>query len=407
MAEEDGGRELEAGAASAVHSIPATEEDDVSDLADLSTGNISLRPNDFIAMSQHVKARLQQMIRSRFDDFLRVLRTHQNAEGTISLLECEVTLSASTFKFSVSCNEDGTFVAYCDEASVMAASSSSSTESHTAMEWVLQLSDFGMSGECKSLTALLQFGHSRWRAALSAPASSSCPPDEEARPRDPGAALVVLLDLGIAAFHRREFREAVDFLSEALDRSVGGSLAAHQLVEALALRSDAYRLLCVPSLALADADRLVREFPTEPVGYFRRAQALFGNGRRQEAAEACMQCTERGGMPGLDALLTSMFEDPPEPRHDAPAESSNAVVPLLEEPAPRDRWERAASLPGESETRASSHSTTTASTPRAEEAGRSRSTSPFLGTPRSVADVPPRPVSATSSAVESSPHRSL
>eukprot|EP00927_Polykrikos_kofoidii_P018795 TRINITY_DN18756_c0_g2_i2.p1 TRINITY_DN18756_c0_g2~~TRINITY_DN18756_c0_g2_i2.p1 ORF type:complete len:716 (+),score=131.85 TRINITY_DN18756_c0_g2_i2:82-2148(+) len=226
-------------------------------------------------MGEHLKGKLQGMIRQSFENYLRIIQTLQNDTGKLAALECELRLpierngSSASARTSISCNEDGTFLVYSlpevlGSAAVPGSLSASSAgsqpggESSTANElhsaaavatgggsvprvaassaaiaatgftpglvtpgvaapvsvsdaaaavaagyvsstpaandavagggpangelaetleltrrWVEQVSEYGLSGRCHSLTALFHFGYNSWKQMMGGSRASS------------------------------------------------------------------------------------------------------------------------------------------------------------------------------------------------------------------------------------------
>lgn len=175
-------------------------DDASSSLATMSAADRTITVNTQRArMGEHLKGKLEGMIRQRFDNYLQIVHVLQNDKGRTAALECELRapfahgLSSDVPAWvSISCNEDGTFLVYTapDVAAVPSpiAGTSSSLQEHplgsdlqaeeeapltsaanTAAStpagaellrrWVEQVCAFGMSGRCHSLTALFHFGY--------------------------------------------------------------------------------------------------------------------------------------------------------------------------------------------------------------------------------------------------------
>ncbi|CAK0898709.1 unnamed protein product [Prorocentrum cordatum] len=186
-------------------------------------------------MGEHLRGKLEGMIASRFENYLRIIHTLQNETGKLAALECELfkpsmMTSAKTevlIRVSISCNEDGTFLVYTmpdstagpqrspslsssgsqDKCSLQAQPVSSEDSAAAAAQpaeegsqhlgrWVEQVCEFGMSGRCHSLTALFHFGYTTWKQMLghstwpgvdAVGRGGACGPgiaEEEERPRD-------------------------------------------------------------------------------------------------------------------------------------------------------------------------------------------------------------------------------
>ena len=66
-------------------------------------------------MGDHLKGKLQGMMRQRFENYLHIVKTLQNDIGKLAVLTCELRLSdrhssaaggaSPTFRVSISCNE--------------------------------------------------------------------------------------------------------------------------------------------------------------------------------------------------------------------------------------------------------------------------------------------------------------
>lgn len=92
-------------------------DDASSSLATFSAGDRTITVNTQRArMGEHLRDKLNGMIRQRFEDYLRIAQTLQNETGKLAALECELRMpqsaGASQARTSVSCNEDGTFFVY-------------------------------------------------------------------------------------------------------------------------------------------------------------------------------------------------------------------------------------------------------------------------------------------------------
>lgn len=161
-------------------------------------------------MGEHLKGKLQGMIRQRFENYLRINQTLQNEIGKLASLECELRVPSGNgedvqVRTNISCNEDDTFLVYlvpevstlqgCSSAQEFSGSEASCPTSRavgamTAVEtegqqaesvvpeideqrppdgyelrrrWVTEVAEFGMSGRCHSLTALFHFGYTTWK----------------------------------------------------------------------------------------------------------------------------------------------------------------------------------------------------------------------------------------------------
>mmetsp|Transcript_71374 Transcript_71374/g.220387 ORF Transcript_71374/g.220387 Transcript_71374/m.220387 type:complete len:580 (-) Transcript_71374:83-1822(-) len=192
-------------------------DDASSSLATFSAGDRTITVNMQRArMGEHLKAKLEGMIRQRFEDYLRIAQTLQNETGKLAALECELRMPRSARDFqartSISCNEDGTFFVYTvpdfstlprspassfgsqagedgseggtaaaqegssagEQPNAQSAPSQTDDGSDLLRLWVKQVCEFGMSGCCHSLTALFDFGYTAWKQLL---ADCNCPPD--------------------------------------------------------------------------------------------------------------------------------------------------------------------------------------------------------------------------------------
>ncbi|CAJ1372110.1 unnamed protein product [Effrenium voratum] len=84
-------------------------------------GTITVNPL-VMRMGEHLKGKLQGMIRQRFDNYLHIIKTLQNDIGKLAALTCELRMTSRhasaaasvtpKFRISISCNEDGTFLVY-------------------------------------------------------------------------------------------------------------------------------------------------------------------------------------------------------------------------------------------------------------------------------------------------------
>lgn len=139
-------------------------------------------------MGEHLKSKLEDMIRQRFEAYLRIAQTLQNDIGKLAALECELRIPRCEPDFqartSISCNEDGTFFVYTvPDFRKVAGPAEPASHSDTGPEvptgqtspddgsellrlWVKQVCEFGMSGRCHSLTALFAFGYTAWKQLL-------------------------------------------------------------------------------------------------------------------------------------------------------------------------------------------------------------------------------------------------
>ncbi|CAK9055655.1 unnamed protein product, partial [Durusdinium trenchii] len=170
-------------------------------------GTITVNPL-VMRMGEHLKGKLQGMIRQRFENYLHIIKTLQNDIGKLAALTCELRMAdrhrssaaagaASSIRVSISCNEDGTFVVYAvpDAAGVLGSQCSSPASSEdkashlepserssealpsredsriaepsdVMSQWVHKVCEFGMSGRCHSLTALFHFGYTTWKQLM-------------------------------------------------------------------------------------------------------------------------------------------------------------------------------------------------------------------------------------------------
>lgn len=168
-------------------------------------GTITVNPL-IMRMGEHLKGKLQGMIRQRFENYLHIIKTLQNDIGKLAALTCELRIAdhhasaaagrSPTIRVSISCNEDGTFVVYTvpDAAGVLGSqcstpASSEGSPPHSAAaadglavlpthndksdesgdllgHWVHKVCEFGMSGRCHSLTALFHFGYTTWKQLM-------------------------------------------------------------------------------------------------------------------------------------------------------------------------------------------------------------------------------------------------
>lgn len=101
----------------ALSEIDSWRDDASSSLATCSAGDrtVTVMHTQRVRMGEHLKGKMQNMIRQRFDNYLGIIQTLQNGCGKLTTLECELrsptiareTTSALT---SIYCNEDGTFL---------------------------------------------------------------------------------------------------------------------------------------------------------------------------------------------------------------------------------------------------------------------------------------------------------
>lgn len=162
-----------------------------------------------LRMGEHLKGKLQGMIRQHFESYLRITQTLQNDTGKLAALECELRAPtrsgklAPALRTSISCNEDGTFLVYsvpdvltiqntsvgppdssgyppdssgypttwASSASLPPDDGAEATAPHPRgtellQRWGSEVGEFGMSGRCHSLTALFHFGYTAWKQML-------------------------------------------------------------------------------------------------------------------------------------------------------------------------------------------------------------------------------------------------
>jgi len=196
-------------------------DDASSSLATCSAGDRTITVNtQRMRMGEHLKVKLEGMIAQRFENYLRIIQTLQNDTGKLAALECELRFPArnggrAMARISISCNEDGTFLVYlvptlampavrgpsiassssaqgecgeigdatdnalpqqmpelstngADNIAGAASSWSSPEESGDLLlrNWIEQVSEFGTSGQCHSLTAFFHFGYDTWKQIL-------------------------------------------------------------------------------------------------------------------------------------------------------------------------------------------------------------------------------------------------
>ncbi|CAE7038727.1 CID4, partial [Symbiodinium sp. CCMP2456] len=171
-------------------------------------GTITVNPL-VMRMGEHLKGKLQGMIRQRFENYIHITKTLQNDIGKLAVLTCELRTtvriaaaaadcaSLDKVRVSISCNEDGTFLVYTmpDAAGTLGSRCSSPASSssqapqeipseavqpvipveaiteevgaeHVLNNWVQKVCEFGMSGRCHSLTALFHFGYTAWKQSM-------------------------------------------------------------------------------------------------------------------------------------------------------------------------------------------------------------------------------------------------
>ncbi|XP_005112882.1 LON peptidase N-terminal domain and RING finger protein 3 [Aplysia californica] len=102
----------------------------------------------------------------------------------------------------------------------------------------------------------------------------------------------VLKKEGNGYFEKRDFRNAIDVYSKAIDIAPSDHLL-------LSNRCHAFASLDMFSEALDDAELVVQLRPDWPKGYFRKGAALYGLGQYEDAAVAFLQCL------ALDQKVTS------------------------------------------------------------------------------------------------------
>lgn len=161
--------------------------DDASSSMATSHGDRAITVNtQRVRMGAHLRGKLEDMIRQRFENYLRINETLQNDTGKLAALECELRVPGgediAPGRASISCNEDGTFLVYVVPDASAALTSGDSTSIHSgedcfqgnpdatgvdagqlARRWVNHVCEYGMSGRCHSLTALFHFGYTTWK----------------------------------------------------------------------------------------------------------------------------------------------------------------------------------------------------------------------------------------------------
>jgi len=194
-------------ATSDAHSDVFSWRDDASEsLATGSAADQTITVNtQRMRMGEHLKGKLQCIIRERFEDYLRIVHVLQNDIGKVAALECELgdpfcegRAAPAPARVSITCGEDCTFLVYMAPDTAAApcgpggfGSSCSLQEDgvgallgnpgdHISPEddslplhveqlargWVEQVCSFGMNGRCHSLTALFDFGYTEWKKML-------------------------------------------------------------------------------------------------------------------------------------------------------------------------------------------------------------------------------------------------
>lgn len=100
----------------ALSEIDSWRDDASSSLATCSAGDRTVTVNtQRLRMGEHLKGKLQHMLRQRFDNYLGIIQTLQNGTGKLTTLECELrspcgVRESKSALTSIYCNEDGTFL---------------------------------------------------------------------------------------------------------------------------------------------------------------------------------------------------------------------------------------------------------------------------------------------------------
>eukprot|EP00397_Hematodinium_sp_SG-2012_P019911 GEMP01020486.1.p1 GENE.GEMP01020486.1~~GEMP01020486.1.p1 ORF type:complete len:518 (+),score=128.23 GEMP01020486.1:139-1692(+) len=114
-------------------------------------------------IGDHLKNKLKNMIQQKFDGFLVIKNTDQNEKGKLVTVECDLTISNDELvRIDISCNEDNTFFII---PSLEGADRHGMTpeKAGEVQRWIEQVSNFGMSGACMSLSAFLHYGFNVWK----------------------------------------------------------------------------------------------------------------------------------------------------------------------------------------------------------------------------------------------------
>lgn len=113
-------------------------------------------------IGDHLKNKLKNMIQQKFDGFLVIKNTDQNEKGKLVTVVCDLTISSENLvRIDIACNENNTFFII---PSLETEKQDIAPEvAGEIQRWVEQVSNFGMSGTCMSLSAFLHYGFSVWK----------------------------------------------------------------------------------------------------------------------------------------------------------------------------------------------------------------------------------------------------
>lgn len=334
-------------------------------------------------MGEHLKGKLESMIHKQFENYLLILQTLQNDIGKLAALECELRVWHGTpSRVSISCNENGTFFVYradavcCTPDVVSQSQCPSATSSSRWQEtglippqeceqssdieppdkdgeslhwWIKSVCEFGMSGDCNSLTALLHRGYNEWKRLLQGafPIESTSESDKQFMEDSPevfpqeGTKLVLgehqvapqvvsvghsslaeVLKAAHLASSCNDHEQTRDICSEGImiARQRGGAASSTDatpcddfvsiLPQLLLLRISVLLRLRHYNSALQDAEELITCEPTCAEGYYWQAVALRGMRRSHESMESLMQALAYDPQNALyQQVFTSLFEE--------------------------------------------------------------------------------------------------
>jgi len=120
-------------------------------------------------IGDHLKNKLKNMIQQKFEGFLVISNTQQNEKGKLVTVECDLRInSGDLIKIDIACNEDNTFfvIPLQEPVSRLEGAITEQDTNDTIAEvkkWIEQVSYFGLSGCCQSLSAFLHYGFTVWK----------------------------------------------------------------------------------------------------------------------------------------------------------------------------------------------------------------------------------------------------
>lgn len=120
-------------------------------------------------IGDHLKNKLKNMIQQKFEGFLVISNTQQNEKGKLVTVECDLRInSGDLIKIDIACNEDNTFfvIPLQEPVSRLEGAITEQDTDDTIAEvkkWIEQVSYYGLSGCCQSLSAFLHYGFTVWK----------------------------------------------------------------------------------------------------------------------------------------------------------------------------------------------------------------------------------------------------